>query len=232
MDASRNTVWVVGGLVAVALAVAAFAVVGSLSKRAEPGGALPAPPPAPTVPAGSALSEPGNGKHVVTIKTNFGTIQFATYDADAPNTTQNFLKLAEQGFYTNLTFHRVINGFMIQGGDPRCSPAGRARDPGSCGSGGPGYLFADELNPETKSYQEGYARGVVAMANAGPNTNGSQFFIMLKDTPLPKNYTIFGRVIEGQEVVDAIGETETGEGDRPLAPVVMEQVTVAPVGNE
>ncbi len=156
-----------------------------------------------------------NMNHLVTLDTNFGKIKFETYDEDAPKTAKNFITLAQKGFYNNLTFHRVINGFMIQGGDPVGN-----------GTGGPGYSFEDELNPATASYQQGYKKGVVAMANAGPNTNGSQFFIMLQDTPLPHNYTIFGKVISGQDVVDAIGKTPTGPGDRPIQPVTIKSAEV------
>ncbi len=153
--------------------------------------------------------------NIITIKTNYGEIQLETYDADAPKTVQTFVALAEKGFYDNLTFHRVIKGFMIQGGDPNGN-----------GAGGPGYQFEDELNPNTESYKAGYKKGVVAMANAGPNTNGSQFFIMLEDYPLANNYTIFGKVIKGQEIVDAIGGVQTGANDKPLKPVIMEKVSV------
>ncbi len=163
------------------------------------------------------------GNQIVILKTNFGEIQFETYDADAPKTVANFVSLAEKKFYDGLTFHRVIKGFMIQGGDPNCTPG---RGAGQCGAGGPGYVFDDELNPATPSYQAGYKKGVVAMANAGPNTNGSQFFIMLADYPLQNNYSIFGKVIKGQDVVDAIGEAQTDEGDRPLSPVIIESVKV------
>jgi cyclophilin family peptidyl-prolyl cis-trans isomerase len=104
---------------------------------------------------------------------------------------------------------------MIQGGDPNGN-----------GTGGPGYKFEDELNPETDSYKAGYKKGVVAMANSGPDTNGSQFFIMLQDNPLPNNYTIFGKVIAGQEVVDAIGQTAVDANDKPLEAIVMESVVV------
>jgi cyclophilin family peptidyl-prolyl cis-trans isomerase len=156
-----------------------------------------------------------NLSHLVTIKTNHGEIQFVTYDADAPQTVANFLTLARAGFYDGVIFHRVIDGFMIQGGDPT-----------GTGRGGPGYAFADELNPATPSYQAGYRQGVVAMANAGPNTNGSQFFIMVADYPLPHNYTIFGQVTAGQAVANAIAKLPTDADDRPLAPVVMESVTV------
>lgn len=169
--------------------------------------------------AGKVVKQPDdnitNNMHIITIKTNKGEIQFETYDADASKTVSNFMSLAEKGFYDNLTFHRVIKGFMIQGGDPVGN-----------GTGGPGYRFEDELNPATKSYQEGYKKGVVAMANAGPNTNGSQFFIMLEDTPLPHYYTIFGKVVKGQEVVDAIGVVETNDSDRPVEPVVIQSVKI------
>ncbi len=156
-----------------------------------------------------------NNMHIITIKTNFGEIQFQAYDADATKTVRNFISLATRGFYDNLTFHRVIKGFMIQGGDPNGD-----------GTGGPGYTFEDELNPNTESSKRGYLKGVVAMANAGPNTNGSQFFIMLEDYPLPHNYTIFGNVIKGQNVVDAIGNVKTDANDKPLSPVIIESVVV------
>lgn len=160
--------------------------------------------------------------NIVTLETSFGEIQFETYNNDAPNTVANFVKLAKDGFYDGLIFHRVIEGFMIQGGDPNCVKGG------PCGAGGPGYQFADELNPATASYKAGYQKGVVAMANAGPNTNGSQFFIMLENNPLPNAYTIFGKVIKGQDVVDAIGKVKTtgSPTDKPLENVVIKKVTV------
>ncbi|MEK7555210.1 MAG: peptidylprolyl isomerase [Patescibacteria group bacterium] len=162
-------------------------------------------------------TQPGvqNMKHLITLKTNFGEIQFGTYDADAPKTVDNFITLTNKGFYNNLIFHRVIKGFMIQGGDPN-----------GTGAGGPGYQFEDELNPQTESYKAGYVKGVVAMANAGPNTNGSQFFIMLENYPLLNNYTIFGKVVKGQDVVDKIGDVKTGSNDKPLSPVIIEKVEV------
>lgn len=153
--------------------------------------------------------------HMITIDTNYGKIVIETYDADAPNTVKNFVTLAEKGFYNGLTFHRVIKGFMIQGGDPN-----------GTGTGGPGYKFADELNQNTASYKAGYKKGVVAMANAGPNTNGSQFFIMTADYPLPNLYTIFGKVVSGQEVVDTIANVKTGPNDKPVSPVTMKTVSV------
>ncbi len=159
--------------------------------------------------------------NIVTLETSLGQIQIETYNQDAPNTVANFVKLAQDGFYNGITFHRIIPGFMIQGGDPNCTA-----DKGPCGAGGPGYQFADELNPATPSYQAGYKRGVVAMANAGPNTNGSQFFIMHQDYGLPNNYTIFGHVIKGLDIVDKIASVKTGEGDRPLEAVVIKTATV------
>lgn len=158
-----------------------------------------------------------NGMNLITLKTSMGDIQFETYDADAPNTVTNFINLANKGFYNNVIFHRIIKGFMVQGGDPT-----------GTGAGGPGYKFADELNPNTPSYKNGYKKGVLAMANAGPNTNGSQFFIMLADYPLPNNYTIFGKVVKGQEIVDAMGNLPTtgSPTDRPLTPPVIQSVVV------
>jgi len=153
--------------------------------------------------------------HMITLDTNYGAITFETYDTDAPNTVQNFITLANKGFYNGLTFHRVIKGFMIQGGDPSGN-----------GTGGPGYKFNDELNPQAPSYQAGYKKGVVAMANAGPNTNGSQFFIMAADYPLPNAYTIFGKVTSGQDVVDTINSVQTGPNDKPVQSVIIKTVTV------
>jgi len=166
-------------------------------------------------PAENNMETPKIQKHTVTIETNMGRVKFETYDADAPKTVQNFIALAQKGFYDNLTFHRIVKGFVIQGGDPLGN-----------GTGGPGYQFEDELNPATESYKNGYKKGVVAMANSGPNTNGSQFFIMLADNPLPHNYTIFGKVISGQDVVDKIGQVAVGPQDRPLEPVIMKKVAV------
>lgn len=160
-----------------------------------------------------------NLMHTITLETSKGTIVFETYDADAPKTVENFITLAKKGYYTNVIFHRVIEGFMIQGGDPTGTGMG--------GASAWGGKFADELNPATESYKRGYVRGTVAMANAGPNTNGSQFFIMHKDYPLPNNYTIFGRVVSGLEVVDAIATTPRNGSDKPLTDVTIKKATVA-----
>ncbi|HEY0004126.1 MAG TPA: peptidylprolyl isomerase [Pyrinomonadaceae bacterium] len=152
------------------------------------------------------------------IQTNKGTIRFELLETEAPKTTENFRLLAERGFYDGVIFHRVINGFMIQGGDPTGTGRG--------GESAWGGRFKDEINRSSPVYQRGYKAGTVAMANAGPNTNGSQFFIMHADYALPPNYTIFGRVTEGQDVVDAIASVQTGPGDKPTSPVTMEKVTI------
>lgn len=132
-----------------------------------------------------------------TIVTDKGEIVIGFYDADAPKTVKNFVELAKKGYYNGVKFHRVEPGFVIQGGDPKGDGTG--------GESIYGETFDDELNKDTDSYKAGYKKGVVAMANRGPNTNGSQFFIMLADNDgLPKNYTIFGKVVSGLEVVDKI----------------------------
>jgi cyclophilin family peptidyl-prolyl cis-trans isomerase len=152
------------------------------------------------------------------IQTNKGTIRFELLEEDAPKTTENFRLLAEKGFYDGVIFHRVIKGFMIQGGDPTGTGAG--------GQSAWGGRFNDEINRSSDVYQQGYKAGTVAMANAGPNTNGSQFFIMHVDYPLPPSYTIFGRVTEGQDVVNSIATVETGRNDKPVTPVTIEKVTI------
>lgn len=157
------------------------------------------------------------------IETSLGNIKVQFYPDDAPKTVANFVKLAGEKYYDGLTFHRVIPEFMIQGGDPNCTPA---RSSGSCGSGGPGYKFEDELDPNTPSAKAGYQKGVLAMANAGPNTNGSQFFIMVANVPLPHAYTIFGKVLDGQDVADKIAMVKRGMNDRPAEEVVIKKVTV------
>jgi cyclophilin family peptidyl-prolyl cis-trans isomerase len=155
---------------------------------------------------------------IANIKTNKGTIRFELLEGDAPKTTENFIKLAERGYYDGVIFHRVIKGFMIQGGDPTGTGRG--------GESAAGGRFADEINRSSPLYAGAYKKGTVAMANAGPNTNGSQFFIMHADYPLPPSYSKFGQVIEGQEVVDAIATTATAPGDKPMQDVVMEKVTI------
>ena len=151
------------------------------------------------------------GTYAATLVTNLGEIVIELYADTAPNTVNNFVFLAEQGFYNGVIFHRVIPGFMAQGGDPT-----------GTGRSGPGYAFDDELNAP-----QPYSRGVVAMGNVGrPNTNGSQFFIMHQDYGLPYSYSIFGEVVGGIEVVDAMTETPTAAGDRPTEDIVIESITI------
>ena len=146
------------------------------------------------------------------METSKGRIVIELYKDEAPKTVENFIKLAKQGVYNGLRFHRVIPDFMIQTGDP----AGN-------GTGGPGYTFEDEFAPALR--HDG--PGVVSMANRGPNTNGSQFFITLAATPwLDDRHTIFGHVVEGQPIVEQIAAVERDANDRPLADVVMKQVTI------
>src|SRR3712207_6840966 len=144
-----------------------------------------------------------------TLHTNHGAIDVELFDEDAPTTVDNFLKLARDGFYDGVIFHRVIEGFMIQGGDPT-----------GTGRGGPGYRFDDER------VSRPYRRGTLAMANAGPNTNGSQFFVMHADYGLPPNYTIFGQLTGGEDVLDQIATARTGAQDRPVEPVTIRSVTI------
>jgi peptidyl-prolyl cis-trans isomerase B (cyclophilin B) len=148
----------------------------------------------------------------VTLHTNHGAIGLELFDDDAPKTVQNFTKLAGDGFYDGVIFHRVIPDFMIQGGDPT-----------GTGTGGPGYQFEDEFNDHK------VVRGALAMANAGPNTNGSQFFIVTTDAApwLDGKHTVFGRVTSGMDVVDAIEQTPTDARDKPREDVVIERAEVA-----
>ena len=183
--------------------------------------ACSAPPGNPNVPAGATSS---GGRHAV-IETDKGVIELDFFEADAPNAVENFRLLAEHGYYDGLTFHRIVSGFMIQGGDP-------AGD-GTGGQSAWGTPFADEINEASAIYRGGYRRSLVAMANSGPNTNGSQFFIMHADYPLPPNYAVFARVIRGMEVVDALASTPTTMGSdggmsQPVTAPVMTRVTIRP----
>ncbi|MBW3010863.1 peptidylprolyl isomerase [Candidatus Woesearchaeota archaeon] len=148
----------------------------------------------------------------IKIHTNHGDMTFRLYDAEAPKTVENFKKLIKDGFYDGLVFHRIIPNFMIQGGCPKGD-----------GTGGPGYNIPDEFSPALKHDR----KGILSMANAGPNTGGSQFFITLVPTPwLDNHHSIFGELIEGEKVLDEIGSVETGAMDRPKEPVVMEKVEI------
>jgi cyclophilin family peptidyl-prolyl cis-trans isomerase len=173
------------------------------------------------VPAGAKSS---GGKQAV-IETDKGNIELELLETAAPKAVENFRLLAEHGYYDGLTFHRIVKGFMIQGGDP----AGN----GTGGESAWGGTFEDEIDSESSLYRTGYRRGIVAMANAGPDTNGSQFFIMHRDYDLPPNYVIFARVTAGETVVDAIAELPTrrgpgGEPSQPVTPPVIKKVTIQP----
>jgi cyclophilin family peptidyl-prolyl cis-trans isomerase len=148
-----------------------------------------------------------------TLNTSEGSVTLELFDEDAPKTVSNFKKLAGEGFYDGVIFHRVIKGFMIQGGDPT-----------GTGRGGPGYTFEDEIN------RHKITRGALAMANAGPDTNGSQFFIVTTDEApwLDGKHTVFGRVTDGMDVVDRIEGTSTGPGDRPVDDIKIESVELVP----
>ena len=147
-----------------------------------------------------------------TLATNHGAIDVELFDADAPKTVENFLKLARDGFYDGVVFHRVIENFMIQAGDPT-----------GTGMGGPGYQFEDEVNKHVVE------RGALAMANSGPNTNGSQFFIVTADSCpwLDGKHTVFGQVVEGQDIVDRISLVDRDSHDKPREPVLIESIALS-----
>ena len=156
--------------------------------------------------------KPGTYAH---FETSMGNFTIELFEQQVPKTVENFVTLAEKNFYDGVVFHRVIDGFMIQGGDPT-----------GTGRGGPGYKFADEFHPQLKHSSE----GILSMANAGPNTNGSQFFITLAPTPhLDNRHAVFGKVTEGMDVVKKIGKTPTKPGDRPATDVVMKSVKIEKV---
>ncbi|HKE86099.1 MAG TPA: peptidylprolyl isomerase [Vicinamibacterales bacterium] len=175
----------------------------------------------PKVPAGAKSS---GGMHGV-IETDKGPIEIEFFESDAPKAVENFRLLAEHGYYDGLTFHRIVKGFMIQGGDPVGDGTG--------GESAWGGTFSDEIKVDSPLYGDGYKRGFVAMANSGPNTNGSQFFIMHQDYPLQPNYVIFAKVTNGMTVVDELAETQTTRGadggmSKPLMPPIIKKVTIRP----
>jgi len=150
-------------------------------------------------------------RHAI-IETSMGTIDVELFEDKAPLTTGNFIKLAEKGYYNNLTFHRVIPNFMVQTGDPKGD-----------GTGGPGYVIKDEFGPGLKHNQS----GMLSMANAGPNTGGSQFFITTVPTPwLDGKHAIFGHVVKGQDVVDNISMARRNSQDRPITPILIKKITI------
>src|SRR5687767_1174797 len=173
------------------------------------------------VPAGAKSS---GGKQAV-VETDKGNIELELLEAAAPKAVENFRLLAEHGYYDGLTFHRIVKGFMIQGGDPTGT--------GSGGESAWGEAFPDNINQQSSLYQAGYRRGILAYANSGPNTNGSQFFIMHMDYELAPNYVMFARVTSGMTTVDAIADTRTSLGDdgamsKPVEPQIIKKVTVKP----
>ena len=152
---------------------------------------------------------------VAVIETNLGTMEIELFNDKAPRTVSNFVDLIEKGFYDGVIFHRIISGFMIQGGDPT-----------GTGRGGPGYTIDDEFHPDLKHD----SKGILSMANAGPNTGGSQFFITLAPTPhLDNRHAVFGKLISGEEILDKIGAVETGPNDKPINEVKMIKVTIIDV---
>lgn len=160
-----------------------------------------------------------NKKMTAIITTSLGNIELELFSDKAPNTVANFVKLAKEGFYDNTKFHRVIKGFMIQGGDPLSKDDANAS---RWGTGGPGYQFADEIYSGNSN-----VIGSIAMANSGPNTNGSQFFINTNDNDfLDSKHTVFGRVVSGIEVVKAIENTSVGDGDRPNTPIIFQSIKI------
>lgn len=194
------------------LVVAALSLGGC--SRSAPGGN-------PKVPAGAKSS---GGMHAV-LETEQGAIEIEFLPDAAPKAVENFRLLAEHGYYDGITFHRIVKGFMLQGGDPQGTGMG--------GESAWGGTFADEIKADSALYKAGYKRGLLAMANAGPNTNGSQFFIMHADYPLPPSYVIFARVTKGLETVDAIAKTPVTMGmdggmSQPIKPVVIKKISVRP----
>jgi cyclophilin family peptidyl-prolyl cis-trans isomerase len=198
---------------ALSVALMCLVVAGTIACSSSPSGESKA-----------AAAKSSGGLHA-TIDTDKGPIELEFLPMDAPKAVENFRLLAERGYYNNLTFHRIVKGFMIQGGDPTGDGTG--------GESAWGGTFEDEIKPDSPTYSNGYRRGIVAMANAGPNTNGSQFFIMHQDYPLPPAYVIFARVTKGIEIVDALAETPTTRGpdggmSQPLTPLRMKKVTINP----
>jgi cyclophilin family peptidyl-prolyl cis-trans isomerase len=155
---------------------------------------------------------------IAVLETSKGTIRFELLEQDAPKTTENFRLLADKNYYDGVIFHRVIPNFMIQGGDPLGEGYG--------GESAWGGKFDDEIDRSSPLYYGPYAKGTVAMANSGPNTNGSQFFIMHVDYPLPPSYTKFGKLIDGQDVVDSIATVDRNHNDKPNEAVVMNRVYI------
>lgn len=167
-------------------------------------------------------------REIAVLQTSMGTFKIELYRNDAPKTVENFVKLAEKKYFDGMRIHRVVKGFVIQTGDPNSKDPAKAALWGMGGESIYGKEFEDELDPRTPSAKEGYKRGVVAMANRGPNTNTSQFFVCLGDVNLPLQYSIFGKVVKGSDVVEKIGQVEiVGPTDtRPKRDVMLKKVTI------
>jgi cyclophilin family peptidyl-prolyl cis-trans isomerase len=200
---------------------------------------------------GKSMAQQPVTTEYVTVQTSMGTFEIGLYRKDAPKTVENFVQLAKRKFFDGIRVHRVAKGFVMQTGDEKSKNTAAVNE---WGTGGQSiyphksfdkrasktitvYTFNDELNPDAPSYKEGYRKGVVAMANSGPNTNTSQFFVMLNDnTTLPKNYTIFGKVVSGMDVVDKIGSVDVtpvfGPTDgRPKADILIKKVSMKSSGH-
>lgn len=214
----KAALFAVGGLIVV---LGIIAIVSS--KPTEPAPALPlttdSPMDTPSETNQAAMPSPTEKATQVTFVTTKGNIVLTLDTVHTPKTAENFLKLAKSGFYDGTRFHRVIAGFMIQGGDPLSKEVAKKA---MWGTGGPGYTFPDELGPTNKN-----SRGTISMANRGPDTNGSQFFINLVDNDyLDTKHTVFGYVSQGLDVMDAVGKVPTDAGDKPIEDVIVTQVLV------
>ncbi len=206
MEKNKISPLMIGIFVVVCAVIALLIYFGSMKKTNDTAISTPTPSASPLA------------MQTATFKTSMGDIEVQFFSDKAPKTVQNFISLAQKGFYDGTKFHRVIKDFMIQGGDPLSKEA----DTSVYGTGGPGYAFADEINDVP------LVQGILAMANSGPDTNGSQFFIITAPaTPwLQGHHTAFGKVIKGLDIVLKIGATKTGPGDQPVIPVVVNQVII------
>lgn len=198
-------------LITIVAIIAVLALAWALNSKLRPGEKKPLPNLAKDFTKEANAQTEGAKDMTAVVETNMGTFSFKLYQEDAPQTVASFVKLANKGFYDGLIFHRVIEGFMIQGGDPT-----------GTGTGGPGYTIKAEFNDNK------HVAGAVSMARSGdPDSAGSQFFVCLDPAPhLDGQYTLFGQVVDGMDVVSAIGKVKTDRGDRPLEDVIMKKVTI------
>ncbi len=220
---ARNRIIIIAMAVLMTLSLFAIPLTQWLASRGDAAAPEPQEPAAqetetPEPVGADDLAIDPNATYLATFATSEGDITVELDAAGAPITTSNLVELAQDGFYDGVIFHRVIDGFMIQAGDPT-----------GTGTGGPGYTIEDELEPAVELVEAAgnYPRGTLAMANTGqPDSGGSQFFIVHQDYPLPPQYAVFGEVVEGMEVVDTIATTPTEQGDRPVDPVEISTVTI------